>query len=485
MVALSEWTGPGVHQALMASADRTLLRGLDGTARSGEEIAHRVGQLAGALLGRGLAGKRIGLWYSNSVAAVEAFLAVEWIGGTRVPLDPDATADEARTTFEAAGVASIIADRTHAALLGDRNRCVEFDTDSQLTSTSVRPVDDAVPGRAHTLFLRGMTEAGLKILPMSYRNWAATMSLNVGLFRAGRYGPPIDADDLLLTVQQLMYGTGLMASFPFLLMGIPQLIVPQFDARIVLAALERFEVTTALMTSTMLPRLTSLARSEGKPKHRLKRLMYGGTTLSLPELQAAMNLFGPVLIQIYGRLEAGWPITLLDQADHEAIARGETHLAKSCGRAVGPPVEFALRAPVPPGDLTKGDLTQTEVCTRSELTIDGFADSDGWCRTGDLAEVDEAGYVYLGGRPDGMINTGYHIYPAEIEKVIRSVDGVADVLVRGEARPTYGHAIVAYIVADDSRSTDDLPNVVTGTLEAKLARHKRPHRLMLVKELPR
>jgi acyl-coenzyme A synthetase/AMP-(fatty) acid ligase len=84
-----------------------------------------------------------------------------------------------------------------------------------------------------------------------------------------------------------------------------------------------------------------------------------------------------------------------------------------------------------------------------------------------------------------MINTGYHIYPAEIEKVIRSVDGVADVLVRGEARPTYGHAIVAYIVADDSRSTDDLPNVVTGTLEAKLARHKRPHRLMLVKELPR
>jgi len=264
-----------------------------------------------------------------------------------------------------------------------------------------------------------------------------------------------------------------------------KLIVPQFDARIVLAALERFEVTTALMTSTMLPRLTSLASSEGKPKHRLRRLMYGGTTLSLPELQAAMNLFGPVLIQIYGRLEAGWPITLLDQADHEAIARGETHLAKSCGRAVGPPVEFALRAPAPPGDLPKGDLTQTEVCTRSELTIDGFADSDGWCRTGDLAEVDEAGYVYLGGRPDGMINTGYHIYPAEIEKVIRSVDGVADVLVRGEARPTYGHAIVAYIVADDSRSTDDLPNVVTGTLEAKLARHKRPHRLMLVKELPR
>jgi fatty-acyl-CoA synthase len=55
---------------------------------SGHDLLKSVDQLAGALVEQGLIGRKIGLWYRNSFEAVQAFLAVEWIGGTRVTVDP-------------------------------------------------------------------------------------------------------------------------------------------------------------------------------------------------------------------------------------------------------------------------------------------------------------------------------------------------------------------------------------------------------------
>jgi AMP-binding enzyme C-terminal domain len=55
-------------------------------------------------------------------------------------------------------------------------------------------------------------------------------------------------------------------------------------------------------------------------------------------------------------------------------------------------------------------------------------------------------------RTDQVINTGYHVYPEEIEDVIRRVPGVADVLVRGEPDPTHGQAIVADLVPTGDRT---------------------------------
>ncbi len=61
-----------------------------------------------------------------------------------------------------------------------------------------------------------------------------------------------------------------------------------------------------------------------------------------------------------------------------------------------------------------------------------YADPDGWCALGDVVGQDDAGYLYLGGRLDGMINTGsYHVYPREVEEAIAAVPGVREARVRG------------------------------------------------------
>src|SRR5690606_4361519 len=54
----------------------------------------------------------------------------------------------------------------------------------------------------------------------------------------------------------------------------------------------------------------------------------GGAPLPPADLERAARTFPDVLVQIYGRLEGGWPLTVLDQADHRAIARSEEHTSE-------------------------------------------------------------------------------------------------------------------------------------------------------------
>jgi acyl-CoA synthetase (AMP-forming)/AMP-acid ligase II len=137
----------------------------------------------------------------------------------------------------------------------------------------------------------------------------------------------------------------------------------------------------------------------------LRRLLYGGAPIALDDLVRAVERIGSVLVQVYGRFEGGWPVAVLGVDDHARIAAGDTALAASCGRPVDG-IEFRVRS-VPGQPPGRGELS-----VRGATVVAEYADPDGWCALGDVAWLDEAGYLYLGGRLDGMINTGsYHVYP--------------------------------------------------------------------------
>src|SRR4051812_7955374 len=106
--------GGELRAALLKAGERRLLIDSAGQFRAGEGLLERGGRPRGVLLERGLAHRRIGLWCWNSLAAVEAFMAVEWVGGTRVPVDPGAAVEEARAVFAAAGVEAVLCDGEHA-----------------------------------------------------------------------------------------------------------------------------------------------------------------------------------------------------------------------------------------------------------------------------------------------------------------------------------------------------------------------------------
>lgn len=466
--------GRATRRALREAGDRTLLVDAEGARRSGDQLADRVNRLVGALASRGLAGRRIGLWYRNSFAAFEAFLAVEWIGATRLPADPGSPASEARAIFDAGHVDAVLTDSERSAALGGT-----LVHDDQAPLAGPTPADEVMveADRPLIVYPRQVASGQLLAVTTSYANWDAIMQINCDLYRKGWYGPGFGPGERLLTVQQLMHGTGMVASFPFLLMGLPQVILPEFSAAAALETIQRQQVTAVFTVPGMLTRLADRLGS-ARADLPLRHTLYGGAPVPVPEIRRLRTVLGASLVQLYGRFEAGWPLAILGPTEHEAILGGDDELATSCGRPI-PQVEIRIVGTPgqPPG---RGELQ-----TRSPMVSPDYADPEGWCGLGDLAYQDTRGYLHLAGRLDGMINTGsYHVYPQQVEEAIAAIPGVKAARVTGEPDPVWGQAVTAYVIPHDPAAWDDLHQRLRAALAAKLAKYKIPKRIHQVTRRP-
>jgi acyl-CoA synthetase (AMP-forming)/AMP-acid ligase II len=466
--------GGELRAALLKAGERRLIIDSAGGFRTGRELLERVERLAGLLLARGLAHRRIGLWFWNSLAAVEAFMAVEWVGGTRVPVDPGAAGEEARAVFAAAGVDAVLCDGEH---VGAIEGALLHEDGTVLPEARVWPELAVEGSRPLLIYPRSVAEGQLLAVPISYANWAATMALNLRLYRTGGYGRPIQEDDCFLTAQQLMHGTSLLGTFPFLLMGLPQVLARRFEADELLALIQRERVTTGCLIPGMVVRLVEAAEQRPGVSLPLRRILYGGGVLAVAEMRRAMRVLGTELLQLYGRLEGGWPLSVLGTEEHRAIAAGADRLARSCGRPVAE-TELRLRP------ISGGEPGQGELCVRNALVSESYADADGWCSLGDLMRQDEHGYLYYLGRLDRMINTGYHVYPEELEEALRQVPQVAAARVVGEPTGTGYERLAAYLVPAPGADSALLPERARARLEARFARYKVPRLWRVVDRLP-
>ncbi len=132
-----------------------------------------------------------------------------------------------------------------------------------------------------------------------------------------------------------------------------------------------------------------------------------------------------------------------------------------------------------------------EVCTptvmsgylnRPEETA-AMTASDGWVRTGDVACIGPDGWHRIVGREsvDLIKSGGYRIGAGEVEAALLAHPAVREAAVVGQPDPDLGQVIVAYVVAAEATTGDDLSDFVARTLSV----HKRPRRVELVESLPR
>jgi acyl-CoA synthetase (AMP-forming)/AMP-acid ligase II len=134
-----------------------------------------------------------------------------------------------------------------------------------------------------------------------------------------------------------------------------------------------------------------------------------------------------------------------------------------------------------------------ELCVRGPLLADGYfgnrpatedAFVDGWYRTGDMAEVDDEGYLTIVGRVRDVIRTGGEtVSPSEVEEVLVEHPDIADVAVVGLPDVQWGEVVCAVIVTAGS----DVPTVdeVRAHCAARLASFKHPRRVTVVDAIPR
>jgi acyl-CoA synthetase (AMP-forming)/AMP-acid ligase II len=138
--------------------------------------------------------------------------------------------------------------------------------------------------------------------------------------------------------------------------------------------------------------------------------------------------------------------------------------------------------PGTPGEVwLRGPHNMVGYWRRPEATDETF--SDGWLRTGDVAIMDADGFVTIHDRiKDMIISGGENVYPAEVENVLLSHPGVADVAVIGQPSDRWGESPFAVVVPADP---DLAPGDVLGHCDGRLARFKRPKGVGFVEAIPR
>lgn len=139
--------------------------------------------------------------------------------------------------------------------------------------------------------------------------------------------------------------------------------------------------------------------------------------------------------------------------------------------------------PNEPGELMiKGPIVMKGYYGNEEATRETI-EPDGWLHTGDIARMDQDGYVYVVDRLKDMILTGgYNIYPAEIERVLQQHPSVAMVAVGGVQDEVRGELAKAYIVPKEGAKPSQ--EEIIAYCKQHLAPYKVPRQVRFVAGLP-
>ena len=230
-------------------------------------------------------------------------------------------------------------------------------------------------------------------------------------------------------------------------------LLPQFDPDEWLATARAEAVTHALVVPTMLARVVDHLADGSAHLPALRSLAYGGAPMPVTVLERALAAFGDTdFVNAYGLTETSSTIAVLGPDDHRiALASDDPAVRARLGSAgrLLPGVEAEVRY----GLLwVRGEQVSGEYAG-----MDSVLDDEGWFPTGDLAHIDDEGYLYLEGRADDtIIRGGENVAPAEIETVLLRHAAVAECAVIGLPDEEWGQRIAAVVVKADDTTEDEL-----------------------------
>jgi len=207
----------------------------------------------------------------------------------------------------------------------------------------------------------------------------------------------------------------------------------------------------------------------------------GSAPLRATDRDAFRARFGAELLERYGMTET---LLLTSQPLH-----GERR-ARSVGRAL-PGVELRIVDRASGGALPPGTVGEVQARGPSffagywrapELTAEVL--KDGRYHTGDLARMDDDGFVYIVDRKkDMVISGGFNVYPSEVEAVLYQHEAVQDACVFAIPDDKWGEAVAAHVVLKSGRPAD--ASLLDAFCGERLAGFKRPRRIEFVNALPR
>ena len=469
------------------------------------EVETRSARLAAFLLSEYSKGDRICVVLSNSLIHAELYFGCARAGVLIVPINPGQTAAEITRVLDECAPSLLITELAQSSTINEAlnshgrsirvlyndlaNNSAADDGEIaatqagwegyEVTLSHIEPLggedttsaDDA----CIILFTSGTTGRPKGVLhsQSNFMSGALLMIVSLGIVEPGR------------ALQLLpMSGINLLWVLVYYLAGLETNIISRFDADALLVTLDEEKITHTVIAPIMLDLLTR-CNEAGRPHDfsSLQMMGYGGSRTPPRVQKRALQIFGPVLRQMYGQTEATGLLATKDKSlhlsDHDSVGYP---LLGSEIRIIGP---------------DRKDVTDSGVLGEIQARV-GFARvgywrnddiqraPEGWLETGDTGLVDNRGRLVVVGRTDDMIVTGgNNVFPREVEEVLLQSQHVVDVSVLGLPDDVWGETVAAFIVTSTELSTDALKDEISNHCKGLLTSAKRPRSIYLVDALPR
>lgn len=297
---------------------------------------------------------------------------------------------------------------------------------------------------------------------------------------------PLSEEDTTVIAVPLFYVTGLIAQLLlFLALGGTSVILRRFDENNLLRLLERHRATFFHAVETVFIKLLGAAERPGVALSALRLAACGGGPI-MPRTIAELKAWLPYLDfrPVYGLTETSSPASVMPVDVNTCRDR-----VRSAGRPI--PVVDCRMVDEAGKDVASGEVG--ELWLRGPVMSPGYfrnpgataaAFHDGWFATGDLARLDEDGFLYIQDRKkDMIIRGGEKVFPTEVEAVLTGHPAVAEAAVVGVPDPLYGESVKAFVVPAPGKAPSGTE--LEAWLRERLARYKVPSAYVFLRQLPR
>ena len=469
--------------------ETVLIDGTDNRSLTADEFMTKVKSLAGGLTAQGYgAGKTVALMAPNCIEYCIIFHAVAWAGGTVTTLNPTYTANEVAHQLADAGADMLI---TVPAFLDTAKDGIR---NQRALDIFVIGASDAAPS-LDTLYgapLEHQVSVDLERHPVVLPYSSGTTGLPKGVKLSHR--------NLVMNIDQTAIGADFKvgetaaAFLPFfhiygmsvimnmhLACGGKLVTMPRFDLELFLRICQDHKSRRMWIVPPVALALAKHPMIDDFNLDSLEQIFSGAAPMG-PELSDA------VAARLNCAMLQGFGMTELSPVSH--VTPFSNPKSGSSGLAV-PNTQCRIVDPETGKDLASGERGEiwvkgpqvmlgylnNEAATKATLT------DDGWLKTGDIAIIDDDGYLFIVDRLKELIKfKGFQIAPAELEATLVAHSGVQDAAVIGKPDEEAGEVPIAFVIPTDPALTEDELKIY---IAETLAPYKQLHEIRFVTDIPK
>lgn len=466
----------------------------EGRTYSYKQFNEEVNRLANGLIELGIEkGQNIALFMKNSDHFAIAFFAMMKVGAVAVPINFRLTVSETRYILDQSESVLIFCDEEFAALIEEARDAVTYakyvvvvgtpSIPAHLSFREVMSEDEREPNveilssdDAEILYTSGTTGKPKGVLLDHQR----IMNVNTVIM----LGMRMNEQDRLLHVAPLFHSAQLNL---FLLtgffMGASHVIHRDFHPVEALTAIQEHKITLFFGVPIMYNFFLQVPNAENFDISSVTRCGYGAAPMAPELIRKSIDLFQTdQFYNLCGLTEGGPGGIFLRPEEHTTkVGKGGKAMFLTEARVVN-----ELMEDVEPGQIgefiLRGETVMKEYYRKPEETAKAFV--DGWLLTGDLAEIDEDGYITLVDRKkDMIISGGENVYSVEVEQIMYEHPQVLEAATIGIPDETWGEKVIAIVVPKEGEVIDEEDFIQF--CRKHLAGYKVPKQIEIVEQLPR